>query len=62
MNRDGMWREEFYTFQFAPMPRSPPPTQQSGMPQKVQMTEPDDKVLREIYTETLIWRLPRVQS
>ena len=53
---------EFYTFQFAAAPRSPPPTQQSGLPQKVRVTEPDDKVLREIYTEELIWRVPRAES
>lgn len=62
VHHDGMWREEFYTFEFAPVPRSPAPTQQTGVPQKVRMTEPDDKVLREIYAQELIWRLPRVQS
>jgi opacity protein-like surface antigen len=27
----GMWREEFYSFEFAPVPRPPPPTQQTGV-------------------------------
>ena len=61
VNRHG-GGEEFYSFEFAPVPRPPPPTQQSGLPQKVLLTEPDDKVLRQIFTEELRWRLPRVMS
>jgi hypothetical protein len=51
VNRNGKWQREFYSFEFAPTPRPSPPTQQSGPPQKARSTGPDDKALRQIYTE-----------
>jgi hypothetical protein len=55
------WQREFFTFAFNPRPRTPPPTQQSGLPTaQGPTTEPDAEVLREIYQHALLPRVPRV--
>ena len=62
VNRNGKWLREFYSFEFAPVPPPPPPTWQSGLPQKARSTGPDDKALPQIFTEELIWWLPRAEQ
>jgi hypothetical protein len=60
MRKGTQWRKEYYSFDFAPVPPSGPRTNAMGLQRTTTMTEPDDKVLRQIYTEELLWRLPRV--
>ena len=56
------WQREYYSYPFAPTPRPPQPTQQSGLPQKARTTGPDDKALHQLYTEKVVQLLPRVES
>ena len=45
------------------VPHAPPRTMKTGLqPDTGQSRGPDDKALRQIYLEELLWRLPRVES
>ena len=50
-----------HSYPFAPTPRPPQPTQQSGLPQKARTTGPDDKALHQPDTEKVVQLLPRVE-
>jgi hypothetical protein len=56
------WRKEYFTYSFAPRPRSGPPTMANPNPDAGAGREPDDKALDEIYRRELPWRLPRVEQ
>ena len=47
---------------FDTLPHAGPPRWETGLQRAARTTEPDAKVLEEIYTHELLWRLPRVES
>ena len=53
------WEREYYPYRFPPAARFNPLL--SGPQPAPDTSEPDDKVLDEIYRTELLWRLPRVE-
>jgi hypothetical protein len=63
VRRDGVWREEYFTYRFDP-PRRPDPSLAGRGPKPNENLnhEPDLTVLDQIYRFELAWRLLRVES
>ena len=59
VNRGQGWQREFYSYRFAPARGHDPSL--SGPQPPPDTSEPDDKVLEEIYRTELLLRLPRVE-
>jgi hypothetical protein len=58
---NGVGRKEYFSYEFSPAARQGPPRWEDRR-EAVLATEPDDKALRAIYTEELLWRIPRVEG
>jgi hypothetical protein len=56
------WRKEYFSYAFAPAARLGPPRWEDHRRQPDLAVEPDDKALRQIYTDELLWRIPRVEA
>jgi hypothetical protein len=59
---NGVGRKEYFSYSFDPAARPGPPRWEDHGRGAVIATEPDDKALRQIYTDELLWRIPRVES
>ena len=58
----GAGRKEYFSYKFDALPHPGPPRWETGLQREARSTEPDAKVLEEIYTHELLWRIPRVES
>ena len=57
------WEREYYSYRFDPAPRPAPRTAEMGLQRsEIRTTEPDAKVLEEIYKNELVWRVPRAEA
>ena len=59
VNRDGVWRKEFFSYAFAPKPRFGPPTVANPRADKDTGHEPDLEVLDQLFRHELLWRVPK---
>ena len=58
----GVGRKEYFSYKFDTLPHPGPPRWETGLQREARSTEPDAKVLEEIYTHEQAWPLPRVES
>jgi hypothetical protein len=54
------WQREYFSYAFAPLPKGPPRWEDRGKEAEL-CTEPDDRVLKQIYMDELLLRIPRVE-
>jgi hypothetical protein len=60
VSRDEVWRKEYFSYRFdTPLPRRPRRAEDGLQRGEIRTTEPDAKVLEEIYLHELVWRIPR---
>jgi hypothetical protein len=58
--RDGVGQRRYFSYAFPPLPKGPPRFEDRN--KGVELIEPDDKVLKQIYIDELLWRIPPVKS
>jgi hypothetical protein len=58
----GVGRKEYFSYKFGTLLHPGPPRWETGLQRAGRSTEPDAKVLEEIYTHELLWRISRVES